>query len=119
MLSRSFKRNLLNDRSIKIPPQVEFLRRKKKQFGEFIVSLQLSEQYTILMTDVFNELLSDDNPQKQQLLICLTTIIIDNILPDSTMDQQFDDDQYKVPNERLVHIFNLFESINTLLEISH
>lgn len=70
------------------------------------------------MTDVFNELLLDDNPQKQ-LLICLATTLIDNILPDSTMDQQFDDDQYKVPNERSVDIFNLFHSINYLLEISH
>jgi hypothetical protein len=52
------------------------------------------------MTDIFNEIISDDNSHKQQLLTCLATILNDNILPDSTMDLQFDDDQCKVPNER-------------------
>jgi hypothetical protein len=52
------------------------------------------------MTDIFNEMISDDNSQKQQLLNCLATVLIDNILPDSTMDFQFDDDQCKGPNER-------------------
>lgn len=49
------------------------------------------------MTNIFNEIISYD---KQQLLQCLSTTLIDNILPDSTCDLQFDDDQYKVPNER-------------------
>ncbi len=52
------------------------------------------------MADIFNEIISDDNTQKQQLLICLATILIDNISPDSTIDLQFDDDQCKGPNER-------------------
>jgi len=52
------------------------------------------------MANIFNELISNDNPQKQQLLICLATTLIDNISPDSTIDLQFDDDQYKTPNER-------------------
>jgi hypothetical protein len=53
------------------------------------------------MTNIFNELIYNDNPQKQQLLVCLATTLIDNILPDSTIDLQFDDDQCKTPNERL------------------
>ncbi|CAF0803435.1 unnamed protein product [Adineta steineri] len=81
VLSRSFRKTLTNDRFIKIPP-------------EYI------DQYTMLMTDVFNELIYNDNSQKQQLLICLVTTLIDNILPDSTVDVQFDDDQCKTPNER-------------------
>ncbi|CAF1985037.1 unnamed protein product [Rotaria magnacalcarata] len=81
VLSRSFKRNLINDRFIKVP-------------------LQLIEQYTILMTNIFNEIIYNDNAQKQTLLNCLATTLIDNILPDSTMDLQFDDDQCKSPNER-------------------
>jgi hypothetical protein len=57
------------------------------------------------MTQVFNELLSnelvyDDNQQMQHLLVCLATTMIDNILPDTTMDLQFDDEQCKIPNER-------------------
>ncbi len=52
------------------------------------------------MANIFNELISNDNPQKQQLLICLATTFIDNILPDSIIDSQFDDDQCKTPNER-------------------
>ncbi|CAF4360382.1 unnamed protein product, partial [Rotaria sordida] len=79
-LSRSFKRNLVNDRFVRIP-------------------FQYIEQYTILMTTVFNELIYNDNTQKQQLLNCLATTLIDNILPDSTTDLQFDDDQCKTPNE--------------------
>lgn len=58
------------------------------------------DSYVILMADVFNELISNDNPQRQQLLVCLATTLVDNILPDSTIDQQFDDDQCKTPNER-------------------
>jgi len=81
VLSRSFKRSLANDRFVKVP-------------------FQLIDQYTILMTNIFNEIIYDDNPQKQQLLICLATTLVDNILPDSTMDLQFDDDQCKTPNER-------------------
>lgn len=70
------------------------------------------------MTDIFNELLSDDNPQKQQLLICLATTLIDNILPDSTMDQQFDDDQCKLPNERFIYIYNLIHRTLVVLFFS-
>ncbi|CAF3974781.1 unnamed protein product, partial [Rotaria sp. Silwood2] len=80
-LSRSFKRNLVNDRFTKVP-------------------FQYIEQYTILMTSIFNELIYNDNTQKPQLLTCLATTLIDNILPDSITDLQFDDDQCKTPNER-------------------
>ena len=59
-----------------------------------------TDQYTILITNIFNELINDDNSQKQQLLICLATTLLDNILPDSTMDLQFDDEQCKTPNDR-------------------
>lgn len=70
------------------------------------------------MTDIFNELLSDDNPQKQQLLNCLATTLIDNILPDSTVDQQFDDDQCKLPNERSIDTSSIFfHGILSFLEI--
>jgi hypothetical protein len=54
----------------------------------------------MLMTSLFNELIHNDNAQKPPLLICLATTLIDNILPDSTTDLQFDDDQCKTPNER-------------------
>lgn len=54
----------------------------------------------MLMTNIFNELIYSDHAQKQTLLNCLVTTLIDNILPDSTMDFQFDDDQCKTPNER-------------------
>ena len=53
------------------------------------------------MTNIFNEILSNENLQKQQLMSCLATILIDNISPDATIDLQFDDDQCKTPNERL------------------
>ena len=66
----------------------------------------------MLMTNIFNELISNDNPQKQPLLLCLATALIDNILPDSTIDLQFDDDQCKLPNERLI-LFRL----NTIVSI--
>jgi hypothetical protein len=86
VLPRAFKRQLATDRFIRIPSQ-------------------FTDQYIILITQVFNELLSHetigaDDQQKQQLLVCLATTMIDNILPDSTMDLQFDDDQCKTPNER-------------------
>ena len=59
----------------------------------------------MLMTQVFNELLFkdfgySDNQQKQQLWNSLATTVIDNILPDATIETQFDDDQCKTPNER-------------------
>ncbi|CAF1118161.1 unnamed protein product [Adineta ricciae] len=79
--SRSFKKNFTTDRWIKIP-------------------IQHLDQYIILMADVFNELVSNENSQKSQLVLSLATSLIDNILPDSTIDSQFDDDQYKTPNER-------------------
>ncbi|UJR25349.1 hypothetical protein I4U23_006699 [Adineta vaga] len=79
--SRSFKKNFNNDRLIKIPNQY-------------------MDQYIILMTDVFNDLIYNINSQKSQLLTSLATSLVDNILPDSTIDTQFDDEQYKAPNER-------------------
>lgn len=48
------------------------------------------------MIDIFNELLLHES----SLLISLATTLIDNILPDSTIDNQFDDEQCKIPNER-------------------
>ncbi|CAF1033198.1 unnamed protein product [Rotaria sordida] len=101
VLSRSFKRNLVNDRFVRIP-------------------FQYIEQYTILMTTVFNELIYNDNTQKQQLLNCLATTLIDNILPDSTTDLQFDDDQCKTPNERNLALIRRLDEqplVWTLLEI--
>ena len=58
------------------------------------------------MTSVFTELMPTEpaypssNQDTQELLNCLATTITDNILPDSTMDLQFEDDQCKTPNER-------------------
>ena len=57
------------------------------------------------MTSVFTELMPTEpshpsNRDTPQLLKCLATTIADNILPDSTMDLQFEDDQCKTPNER-------------------
>lgn len=57
------------------------------------------------MTNIFHELLDNDNSQKAQLLVCLATTLIENIMPDSTIDMQFDDDQCKTPNERYWEIF--------------
>lgn len=52
------------------------------------------------MTNIFNEIISNENCQKQQLINCLSTILIENTLSDITIDSQFDDDQCKTPNER-------------------
>jgi len=73
------------------------------------------------MTNIFNEIIYDDNPQKQQLLICLAATLVDNILPDSTMDLQFDDDQCKTPNERNLALIRRLDEqplVWTLLEIT-
>jgi len=56
------------------------------------------------MTNIFQELLSTDSTQNSQLLTCLATTLIENLLSDSTIDTQFDDDQCKTPNERFKSI---------------
>jgi len=87
------------------------------------IPTQFNDEYTILMTSIFNELDQTEKQQQQttnDLLICIATTLIDNILPDSTMDTQFDDEQCKTPNERNLALVRRLEDqpfVWNLLEI--
>ncbi|CAF1143300.1 unnamed protein product, partial [Didymodactylos carnosus] len=81
---------------------------------------QFQEEYIILMTSVFNELDLADSQQQpttnHNLLLNIAQTLIDNILPDSTMDIHFDDEINLALVRRLEDqplVWNLLEIVSS------